>query len=581
MSNTSAILHPVDYTSRDYLSLREDLIRVIQARIPDWAADNPADFGVALVEAFSYVGDILNYYIDRAAAETFLGTASQRQSLLNIASLLGYSPAGRTAAQVDLTFVNNSASITSVPAGGRVTTAIRTGDVNTPLTFEILANPDSADGSWPVQPGGRSAVVPAVEGVTVSGVVIGQSSGFAGQMFTIRDTPIINRSLEIAVGSAPGTAVPYTYVQNLYEATSIDRRFTYRTDDVGVTSVIFGDGVSGAVPPINQNIYATYRLGGGTVGNITPGQTFVPVNFSFPGSIGNQTKASGGTQEESDEQIREAAFTAFRTRNSAVTKRDFEDLSTSDNRIAKAKARGNSLGNIRVFVAPVSSGDQNMDPHPGFNAYNVINSKVSSGVATVTVSETPQFTSQTVRVSGMGAPYDGVATAYSGENNTITFTRPGGDVPLAVMGGVITLGELDTFAEARADIRENLQNRGVIGSIVTVEPYAFRDLKLEVEVGIKPEFRQSAALASVRSSLKTLFAYQNVPFNLTVRAQDIHAFLSNNVPEIAYATAKLYDGPSSNTAVETVIARADEVVRLMAHNTKVTPADADPGIVGA
>jgi hypothetical protein len=64
----------VDYTGRDYYSLREALIARIQDRIPEWTASDPADFGVALVEAFAYLGDMVSYYIDRTANESFIKT---------------------------------------------------------------------------------------------------------------------------------------------------------------------------------------------------------------------------------------------------------------------------------------------------------------------------------------------------------------------------------------------------------------------------------------------------------------------------------------------------------------------------
>lgn len=576
---TQAILHPVDYTSRDYLSLREDLIRVIRSRIPEWVADDPADFGVALVEAFAYVGDVLNYYIDRAAAETFLGTASQRQSILNLASLLGYSPAGRLAARVDLLCVNNGPSLARIPGGATVTTVLREDDVNKALRFEVGVNPDSADGSWAVEPGGHSLLIPAAEGVTIRDAVIGQSTGLAGQSFIIRDAPLINRSLDIRVGSSPETARPYTYVQNLYEATPTDDRFTYRTDDVGVTTVSFGDGISGTIPQLSQNIYATYRIGGGVIGNIAPGQSFSPVGFTFTGTITNPAKALGGAQEESTEQIREAAFTAFRTRNSAVTKQDFQDLAQADNRIAKAKSRGNSLGNITVYVAPISSGDPKTDPHPGFDAYTVVSRSLTDNVVTLTLSEPPQFTTATVTVSGMGAPWDGTYTATASGTNQITYARTNANVAAQPQSGVVTLSELPDFTAAREDVRLDLQTRGVLGSIVTVLPYEFRDLRLEVEVGIRPQFRQTAAIASVKSALARLLGYNAVPLNLTVRTQDIHAYLANSVPEVWYATVTLYDGVDSQVPVDSVIATAGQLVRVLESNLTVTPSAADPGIV--
>ena len=95
----------VDYTGRDYYSLREELItRVKAATNQKWQGNDPADFGLALIEAFAYMGDLMNYYIDRVANESYLATATQRQTLLNIASMYGYVPTGYVGSTVDVTF---------------------------------------------------------------------------------------------------------------------------------------------------------------------------------------------------------------------------------------------------------------------------------------------------------------------------------------------------------------------------------------------------------------------------------------------------------------------------------------------
>lgn len=97
----------IDYTGRDYYAIRQELISRVKNRVPNWQGTDPSDFGVALVEAFAYMGDLLNYYIDRAANESFLYTATQRETLLNLANTYGYSPSGYVSAVTDLTFTNN------------------------------------------------------------------------------------------------------------------------------------------------------------------------------------------------------------------------------------------------------------------------------------------------------------------------------------------------------------------------------------------------------------------------------------------------------------------------------------------
>ena len=94
----------VDYTSRDYYSLREALIKRVSDRTGGkWTGNDPSDFGVALVESFAYMGDLINYYIDRVANESYLGTATQRQNVLNLASMIGYTAGGYTSAVVNVT----------------------------------------------------------------------------------------------------------------------------------------------------------------------------------------------------------------------------------------------------------------------------------------------------------------------------------------------------------------------------------------------------------------------------------------------------------------------------------------------
>jgi hypothetical protein len=92
----------VDYTGRDYYALRQQLIERVQARVVDWKGNDPSDFGLALIEAFSYMGDLVNYYIDRVANESFILTATQRESLLNLAAMYGYIPAGYVSAATTL-----------------------------------------------------------------------------------------------------------------------------------------------------------------------------------------------------------------------------------------------------------------------------------------------------------------------------------------------------------------------------------------------------------------------------------------------------------------------------------------------
>src|SRR5512139_251126 len=87
----SDIVHPrIDYTGKDYESLRQAMIDLASEKLPDWTDRSPNDLGVVLVELFAYMGDMLMYYQDRIANEGYLDTAVEPRSIANLLRLIGY-----------------------------------------------------------------------------------------------------------------------------------------------------------------------------------------------------------------------------------------------------------------------------------------------------------------------------------------------------------------------------------------------------------------------------------------------------------------------------------------------------------
>ena len=55
-----------NYASRTYSTIRQDLLNRAALVAPEWTDRDPSDFGMLFVDLWSYMGDIMNYYIDRA-----------------------------------------------------------------------------------------------------------------------------------------------------------------------------------------------------------------------------------------------------------------------------------------------------------------------------------------------------------------------------------------------------------------------------------------------------------------------------------------------------------------------------------
>lgn len=127
----------VDYTSRDFLSIRDDLYLLVPTYAPKWKSfKDSTDFGNALIQLQAYLGDLQSYYIDRSANEAFISTATKRSSILRHAALLDYQPTQSSPSYVQLTFSNSSAADINVPALTQVSATASVNGVAAEVVFE-------------------------------------------------------------------------------------------------------------------------------------------------------------------------------------------------------------------------------------------------------------------------------------------------------------------------------------------------------------------------------------------------------------------------------------------------------------
>ncbi|MEU6089951.1 putative baseplate assembly protein [Streptomyces sp. NPDC047085] len=80
----------VDYTARDYDTIRKLLLDRLALTTPDWVERNPADLGITLVELLAYTGDQISYQQDAVATEAYLDTARRRVSVRRHVRLIDY-----------------------------------------------------------------------------------------------------------------------------------------------------------------------------------------------------------------------------------------------------------------------------------------------------------------------------------------------------------------------------------------------------------------------------------------------------------------------------------------------------------
>ena len=86
---------PIRYTSREFNSIKADLVEYAKRYYPDTFQDfNEASFGALMLDTVAYVGDVLSFYLDYQVNESFLDTAVEYNNVLRIGRQLGYKHAG-------------------------------------------------------------------------------------------------------------------------------------------------------------------------------------------------------------------------------------------------------------------------------------------------------------------------------------------------------------------------------------------------------------------------------------------------------------------------------------------------------
>jgi len=90
-SNSKKKIKAINYTSRDFNSIKDDLVGYAKRYYPDSFKDfNDAGFGALVLDSVSYIGDILSFYLDYQVNESFLDSALEYDNVVRLARQLGW-----------------------------------------------------------------------------------------------------------------------------------------------------------------------------------------------------------------------------------------------------------------------------------------------------------------------------------------------------------------------------------------------------------------------------------------------------------------------------------------------------------
>lgn len=524
MTNNTGAPISVDYTNRDYYSLREQLITRVNSQIQEWTGQDPADFGLAMVEAFAYVGDIVAYYIDRVANEGFILTATQRQSLLDLAAIYGYTPTGYQNAYVTVTFVNSSASDVTIPAGTQLAGDVVKNDTVEEIIFTTMEDVTVDADDFNTMTAYHGEKISQREGneaedeFDVAGELIGVSDGLPQQSFVLSENQVVDDSVTVYVKTGSITQ-PWTKVAHIADYGPQDSVYSVSIDADNYVYVTFGDGVSGAIPAATSIIKADYVVGGGVEGNIPT--SIINSIIKIPGLTDSQTSAiasvvsventsvgSGGADPESNTQIRINAPLALSSTNRAVSLNDYASIALTTNGVGKAKAEAETWSSVNLYVGPSQSEtDSNLYP---------------------------------------------------------LFTETGGSL-------VLNTTEWDTL---KTKVINSLRDRTQIGASVTISPPSYVKSAIGVTYTLAGAAVASQVQTAIVSALTTAFSYNYASFGAIITPEEVESVV-RSINGVYNARVTALYRLSGSSARNTLVGAANEIFTFAEDSVSVTLASSD------
>ena len=367
----------INFAGTDFIELRQGLIDYIKAVYPlDYENFQESDLGVMLIEIVAYMGAVLSHKADALANENYLKTARQRNNVQKLLELIGVRMRGPISAATNARIIwpwtsagaspwqpgDLDVAISITPANRVITvTSPEDGELVTYTLYKVKSDGmvDTANSTGNVSlvgtesHGGVSSVHTNV--ALLEGSLVVQEGTFAStedtKTVTLEQAPVVEGSADVFITGQGGTSGAYSEVDNIYFASgSSDKIFQLLTDDDFNATVVFGDNFISQSPNVGDNYIITYRIGGGSRGNIRSNA----INTSITGAIGateyigeitNTSVGVGGADAETVDHAKRYAPQTFRRQDRIVTLPDFEAFANTF--ISKHGSVGKATASVR------------------------------------------------------------------------------------------------------------------------------------------------------------------------------------------------------------------------------------------
>lgn len=351
MGITNKWLNPYQ---RSYQQIKAKLVESLmglkdkdgQKLITDYSEGNIL---IIILSLFAAIAEVLHYYVDNMARETFLSTARRYDSVVKHGALVDYHARAAIAATVDVIL---SRSITGNSIGAKLT--IPQGTLFT----------DQSGNSWL-----SARDVTWYSNVTTCKVPIIQHEKYTTSALNNMVIPTGDR-VQLNLGTLPNGKYyehgsmslqiggeSWVLVETFAKSKPTDKHFMVSVDESLNPYIMFGDGTFGKKPAAGAKITnAVFYLTNGSQGNVKSNTiTSVPSVISSSitdATVSNAYDAGGGSNYENFTMLKEHIPLSVKTLGVAITKEDFESLAMLVDGVNKAKADYECGRKLTVYISP-------------------------------------------------------------------------------------------------------------------------------------------------------------------------------------------------------------------------------------
>lgn len=297
---------------------------------------------VLILSLFSGIAEVIHFYIDNMARETFLPTARKYDSLVKHGALVDYRPKLASASQCDIVFTRDivdSQKPITIPAGIQVSDSngnpwINLTEVKMPVgVSQVTAHFIQHN----LVRGAINSRVTKESNGELRAYLSNPSSGYYEQ----------GSSNQVVVGTQV-----YSEVETFAYSKSDSPHFIIVSAENGQTYLLFGDGKFGKKPSIGAQVSGNMYVTRGTVGNIESAS----ITGTYQGCNYSNLAAGGGSNYEDFDTLKRRIPLSVKTLGVAVTKQDYVDLALQIAEVSQVALEYICGRKLNLYIAAVGGG---------------------------------------------------------------------------------------------------------------------------------------------------------------------------------------------------------------------------------